>query len=171
MLKTLLAIVAVVGLFVPAQAATNYTYTYNGPTFVGGADHVAVSFTTAAPLAPSTSYLDQAAAGVIASSVSVVGPNGPLVNFTLPVTTLQVHTDAAGAIDSWFVFGEFNTLTGTARRIRRIPLTGPGTDPRGKGTGTTTNMRAGMAYRICSAQLAQDSSVTLGEVRSSQTGE
>lgn len=114
MLRTLFAAIAVVALFAPAQAATNYTYTYNGPTFTGGTDHVAVSFTTAAPLAPSTSYLDQVSASVTASSVSVVGPNGPLVNFTLPVTTFQVHTDAAGAIDSWFVFGDFNNLAGSA---------------------------------------------------------
>ena len=112
MLKTLVAIVTVFALSISAQAATTYTYT--GPTFTGGTDHVSVSFTTAAPLAPSTSYLDPATAGVTASSVSVVGPTGPLLNFTLPVTTFQVHTDAVGAIDSWFIFGDLNTLAGTA---------------------------------------------------------
>ncbi len=114
MLRTLFAIVAVVVTSVSAQAATSYTYTYTGPTFTGGTDHVSVSFTTAAPLSASTSYLDQASAGVTASSVTVVGPTGPLVNFTLPVTTFQVHTDAAGAIDSWFILGDFSTLSGTA---------------------------------------------------------
>ncbi len=114
MLKTFIASVAVLALSISAQAATTYTYTYNGPTFSGGTDHVSVSFTTGAPLAPSTSYIDQTSAGVSASSVSVVGPTGPLVNFTLPVTTFQVHTDATGAIDSWFIFGDFNTLAGTA---------------------------------------------------------
>jgi len=114
MLKTFFALVAVLVLSATAQAATSYTYTYNGPTFAGGTDHVSVSFTTAAPLAPSTSYLDQASAGVTAGSVSVVGPNGPLVGFTLPITTFQIHTDAIGAIDSWFVFGELKTLAGAA---------------------------------------------------------
>ncbi len=114
MLRTLSAIVAVVALSVSAHATTTYTYTYNGPNFAGGTDHVSVSFTTAVPLGASTSYLDQASAGITASSVSVVGPTGPLVNFILPVTTFQVHTDATGAVDSWFVFGDFNTLAGTA---------------------------------------------------------
>ena len=121
MLKTFVAIVAVCALSVSAQAANTYTYTYNGPTFLGGTDHVSVSFTTGAPLAPSTSYLNQTSAGVTASSVSVVGPTGPLVNFTLPVTTFQVHTDAVGAIDSWYIFGEFKTLAGA-------PPTMTGTD-------------------------------------------
>ncbi len=112
MLKTFIAVVAVCALSISAQAAT--TYTYKGPTFTGGTDHVSVSFTTGAPLAPSTSYLTQTSAGVTASSVQVIGPSGPLVNFTLPVTTFQVHTDVAGAIDSWFVFGESTTLAGTA---------------------------------------------------------
>jgi hypothetical protein len=112
MFRTCIAIVTVLGLSISAQAAT--TYTYNGPSFAGGTDHVSVSFTTAAPLGPSTSYISQTAAGVTASSVSVVGPKGPLLGFTLPVTTFQVHTDAAGAIDSWFIFGDFNTLVGTA---------------------------------------------------------
>lgn len=115
MLRTFIVSLTAFALSISAaDAATTYTYTYNGPTFTGGTDHVSVSFTTAAPLAPSTSYLTQASAGVTASSVSVVGPTGPLVNFTLPVTTFQVHTDAAGAIDSWFVFGDANTLAGTA---------------------------------------------------------
>jgi hypothetical protein len=115
MLRTIIATVAtILALSISAHAATSYTYAYNGPTFTGGTDHVSVSFTTAAPLAPSTSYLDQAAAGVSASAVSVVGPTGPLVGFTLPVTTFQVHTDALGSIDSWFIFGELKTLAGTA---------------------------------------------------------
>src|SRR5207245_2680996 len=57
---------------------------------------------------PSTSYLDAASAGVTSSSVSV----RRRVNFTLPITTFQVHTDTAGAIDSWFIFGDLNTLAG-----------------------------------------------------------
>lgn len=103
-----------IGFGALSQAATSYTYTYDGPNFTGSTDRVAVSFTTGAPLAPSKSYLAQTDAGVTASSVSVVGPNGPLVNFTLPVTTFQIHTNANGAIDSWFIFGDKNTLSGTA---------------------------------------------------------
>ncbi|MBI1765514.1 MAG: putative Ig domain-containing protein [Acidobacteria bacterium] len=99
-------------LAVPAFAAT--TYTYNGPAFTSGTDHVSVSFTVNAPLAPSTSYLSLTAAGVTSSSVSVVGPGGVLTGFVLPVTTFQIHTDAAGNIDSWFIFGGKNTLTGVA---------------------------------------------------------
>lgn len=109
-----LVALAALSLVVNAQAASTYTYTYDGPTFSGGTDHVSVSFTTSTPLAPSTSYLSQASAGVIASSVSVVGPNGPLLNFTPPATSFQVHTDTTGAIDSWFIFGEYKTLSGTS---------------------------------------------------------
>ena len=108
----LIALITFFLLSVPAFAAT--TYTYNGPTFRGGTDHVSVSFTTNAPLAPLTSYLSLAAAGVTSSSVSVVGPSGALTGFTLPVTTFQLHTDSAGNIDAWFIFGERNTLSGTA---------------------------------------------------------
>lgn len=85
-----------------------------GPTFTLGTDHLSIRFTTITPLAKSKSYLTQATAGVIAGSVTAVGRNGPLPSFTLPVTTLQVHTDANGTIDSWFIFGEFNILAGTA---------------------------------------------------------
>lgn len=112
-LRGLIAIAAL-SLVASVQAANTYTYTYNGPIFNGGTDHVSVSFTTSAPLAPSTSYLSQGSAAVIASSVAVVGPSGPLLNFTLPATTFQVHTNTTGAIDSWFIFGEYKTLAGTS---------------------------------------------------------
>jgi hypothetical protein len=49
--------IAALSLVANAQAASTYTYTYNGPALTGGTDHVSVSFTTSAPLAPSTTYL------------------------------------------------------------------------------------------------------------------
>lgn len=112
-MKARLAFIAACLLWaVPALAAT--TYTYDGPAFTGRTDHVRVTFTTNAPLAPLTSYMSPAAAGVTDSSVSVVGPGGVLTGFTLPITTFQVHTDSAGNIDSWFIFGGKNSLVGTA---------------------------------------------------------
>src|SRR5512140_475461 len=114
MLKTLVAVVTACTLSASAQAATTYTYAYRGPTFAGGRDHVAVTFTIAAPLAPSTSYLDEASAGVTASSVAMLRGTSPLASFTLPVTTFQIHTDAAGAIDAWFILGDASTVTGAA---------------------------------------------------------
>lgn len=114
MSKTFPSLLVGLAISVTANAATTYTYSYDGPTFRGGTDHVAVSFTTSAPLAPSKSYLSQAAASVTAGSVSATGPAGPLVDFTLPITAFQIHTDAAGAIDSWYIFGGRNTLTGTS---------------------------------------------------------
>lgn len=95
-----------------AQASTSYSYA--GPAFAGSADHLSVSFTTSAPLAPSKSYLSLAAAGATASSVSVVSGSTVLPGFSLPVQTFQVHTDAAGAIDSWFIVGDVSNLAGTA---------------------------------------------------------
>jgi hypothetical protein len=112
MKTSLISIIACLLLAVPAFAAT--TYTYDGPTFAGGTDHVSVTFTTNAPLAPSTSYMSLAAAGVTSSSISAVGPSGVLTGFILPITTFQIHTDSAGNIDAWFIFGEKKNLSGVS---------------------------------------------------------
>ena len=112
----------IAGVLLGAAAAAHadtYTYSYVGPTFAGGTDHVAVTFTTSAPLAPSKSYLNAADAGVISSAVTVVGPSGVVSGFTLPVTTFQIHTNATAGtgtpgIDAWFVFGDASNLAGTS---------------------------------------------------------
>jgi hypothetical protein len=96
------------------QAASSYTYSYNGPMFAGGTDRISVSFTTATPLAASKSYLNLADAGVTGSSVTVVGQSGALPYFTFPITNFQLHTNSTGSIDSWFIFGGINTLGGAA---------------------------------------------------------
>jgi hypothetical protein len=115
MLKILVSIVSLSAVALSAQAASSYTYTYNGPLFPGGTDHVSASFTTAGPLAPSTSYLDKTSAGVTASAIWVAGPTGRARGgLILPITTFQVHTDETGAVDSWFLFGDLNTLAGVA---------------------------------------------------------
>src|SRR5512140_156300 len=106
------------GASLAAQADT-YTYKYVGPAFVGKTDHVEVTFTTSAPLAPSKSYLHPADAGVISSSVTVVGANGVVGGFTLPMSWFQSHTNATASatvpgIDSWDVMGDASNLTGTA---------------------------------------------------------
>lgn len=95
-------------------AAAGVTYSYQGPNFTGASDHVSVSFTTSAPLAAGRSYLSQADALVTGSSVTVVSPSGVKTNFSLPVTTFQLHTNASGQIDSWFIFGGFSSLSGMA---------------------------------------------------------
>lgn len=100
-----------------AAHADTYTYSYTGPTFVGGTDRVAISFTTATPLAASKSYLSASDAGVIGGAVTVVGPSGAI--FNLPLTTFQLHTDGTATathpgIDAWFVLGDMSNLTGTA---------------------------------------------------------
>jgi hypothetical protein len=109
---------ALIGASAHASADT-YTYHYAGPTFVGGTDHVEVTFTTSAPLAPSTSYMSPADAGVISGGVTVVGPTGVVSGFTLPFTAFELHTNAnAGAatpgIDAWFVLGDASNLAGTS---------------------------------------------------------
>ena len=89
-------------------------YNYVGPALSSG-DHLVVSFTTTAPLAPSKSYITQASAGVTSSFVNVVNSLDVLKqNFHLPLTAFEIHTDANGAIDSWFIFGEYNTLVNPA---------------------------------------------------------
>jgi hypothetical protein len=108
---------AALGASLAAQADT-YTYRYAGPAFLGSSDHVSVSFTTAAPLAPSMSYLTAADAGVISSAVTVVGSGGVVSGFTLPVTAIQLHTNAAAGastpgIDAWFVMGDASNLAGS----------------------------------------------------------
>ena len=120
MVRTIVFVAAtlLLGSAVPAQADT-YTYNYVGPTFTGSTDHVAVTFTTSAPLAAAKSYLSAADAGVISGGVTVVGPNGAVSGFTLPLSTFQIHTDTtAGAtvpgVDSWFVLGDASNLAGTA---------------------------------------------------------
>jgi hypothetical protein len=103
----------------PAQADT-YTYKYVGPSFLSGTDHVEVTFTTSAPLAPSKSYLDTASANVISGNLSVVGPSGPVSGLTLPFSPyFQIHTNATASattpgIDSWYVWADSTTLSGTA---------------------------------------------------------
>ncbi|MGC1817438.1 MAG: Ig domain-containing protein [Casimicrobiaceae bacterium] len=102
-----------------AAHADTYTYNYTGPAFTGGTDHVAVTFTTSAPLAPSTSYLTAAAAGVISGAVTVEGPTGVVGGFVLPLSTFQIHTDATAGIgnpgiDAWFVLGDASNLSGTS---------------------------------------------------------
>ncbi|HET9653576.1 MAG TPA: Ig domain-containing protein, partial [Usitatibacter sp.] len=114
----LAAAVLALGASLAAQADT-YTYKYVGPAFTGRTDHVEVTFTTSAPLAPSKSYLSLADAGVISGAVTVVGANGVVSGFTLPITWFQLHTNATASgtvpgIDSWDVMGEAKSLTGTS---------------------------------------------------------
>ena len=92
--------------------ATPLTYTYSGPDFVGSTDRLVVSFTTTTALAGEHSYMSLADAGVTSASITVEGAQGALPNFTLPLSTFELHTNAAGNIDAWFVFGEVNTLAG-----------------------------------------------------------
>lgn len=119
-IRRLVPVIAGVLLGASAVAhADTYTYNYVGPTFTGRTDHVAVTFTTSAPLAPSTSYLSAADAGVISGAVTVVGPVGVVSGFTLPLSTFQVHTDATASIgnpgiDAWFVLGDASSLSGTS---------------------------------------------------------
>ncbi len=122
-IRRLVPVIAGVLLGAAAVAhADTYTYNYVGPTFTGGTDHVAVTFTTSAPLAPSTSYLSGADAGVISGAVTVVGPTGVVSGFTLPLSTFQVHTDATASIsnpgiDAWFVLGDASNLSGTSQTM------------------------------------------------------
>jgi cytochrome c5 len=98
----------------PAMAAP-VTYTYNGPGFYSSGDRLVISITTSTPLAPSKSYLTQADASVTASSLKVINSSGvQLANFNLPIQGLQIHTNASGAIDAWYVWAGFNTLSGLA---------------------------------------------------------
>jgi hypothetical protein len=119
-IRRLVPVIAGVLLGASAVAhADTYTYNYVGPTFTGSTDHVAVTFTTSAPLAPSTSYLSAADAGVISGAVTVVGATGVVSGFTLPLSTFQVHTDATASIgipgiDAWFVLGDASNLSGTS---------------------------------------------------------
>jgi hypothetical protein len=120
MLRRIISIAAALtlGTAVSAQADT-YTYNYVGPTFTGGTDHVAATFTVSTPLAPGKSYLKAADAGVISAAVTVVGPNGVVSGFTLPVTAFQIHTNATASatvpgIDAWFVMGDASNLAGTS---------------------------------------------------------
>jgi hypothetical protein len=113
--RTAVCAVLAAASFVATAAST--TYTYQGPSFYGSTDHLAISFTTSAPLAPSKSYLAQGDALVTGSAVQVITAAGVKPNFTLPVTTFQVHTNSSGLIDSWFIFGGFNSLAGTPPRM------------------------------------------------------
>ncbi len=119
MRKTALVVMALLAATTMAAHADTYTYSYAGPTFLGGTDHVAVTFTTSAPLAPSRSYLSAADANVVSGAVTVVGPNGVVTGFTLPVGTFQLHTSSAAGvaipgIDAWFVLGDASNLSGTS---------------------------------------------------------
>lgn len=101
---------------VAAQADT-YTYHYAGPTFLGGSDHVEITFTTSAPLPTAKSLLNTTAAGVLTGSVTVAGPSGSV--YSLPISTFQLHTNSAASsgvpgIDAWFVIGDISQLTGLA---------------------------------------------------------
>jgi len=110
------------GLLLAASAAaqaSTYTYKYVGPTFRGGTDHVEISFTTAAPLVASKSYLKATDAGVVSGAVTVVGPSGVVSGFTLPLSTFQLHTNGTATgttpgIDAWYILGDASNLTGTA---------------------------------------------------------
>ncbi|MGE5171571.1 MAG: putative Ig domain-containing protein, partial [Rudaea sp.] len=109
---------ALIGASAHAWADT-YTYHYAGPTFTGGTDHVEITFTTSAPLAPSTSYMSVTDAGVISGAVTVVGQNGVVSGFTLPFTAFELHTGANASaadpgIDAWFVMGDASNLAGTS---------------------------------------------------------
>jgi hypothetical protein len=97
-----------------ASYAASVTYSYQGPGLSGSADHLSVSFTTSAPLAASRSYLSQADAGVTSSSVTLRDASGVKTNFNLPVNTFQLHTNASGQIDAWFIFGGFSSLAGSS---------------------------------------------------------
>jgi len=115
-----LALAALLLATATAAQASSYTYKYVGPTFTASTNHLEITFTTSAPLAPSTSYLSTTTANVISGTVSVFGPTGAIVQgLQLPITNFQVHTNAAASgtvpgIDSWDIFGEINNTTGVA---------------------------------------------------------
>ena len=119
MVRRIIFIAALLLLGATAARADTYTYTYTGPGFATASDHVVLTFTTATPLQPSRSYLSAADAGVISGVVTVVGTNGLVSGFTLPITTFQLHTNATAGtgtpgIDAWFVMGDASNLTGTS---------------------------------------------------------
>ena len=114
MLFTPFILVLFLASFTIVFSSLTYTYVYVGPALSSG-DHLVVSFTTTAPLAPSKSYITQASAGVTSSFVNVLNAFDVLKqNFHLPLTAFEIHTDANGAIDSWFIFGEYNALVNPA---------------------------------------------------------
>lgn len=105
-------------LFAASAQADTYTYKYVGPTFSRGTDHIEVTFTTSAPLAPSKSYLDTATANVISGNLSVVGPTGVVSGLTIPFSNyFQLHTNATASaatpgIDAWYIWTDSSTLKG-----------------------------------------------------------
>ena len=114
MLFTPFILVLFLASFAIVFSSLTYTYSYVGPALSSG-DHLTISFTTTTPLAPSKSYITQASAGVTSSFVNVVNSLDVLKqNFHLPLTAFEIHTDANGAIDSWFIFGEYNALVNPA---------------------------------------------------------
>eukprot|EP00899_Mesostigma_viride_P004777 jgi/Mesvir1/142/Mv03477-RA.1 len=124
--STIMLILAalICGAFFQAAADT-YTYMYTGPALSGGSDHIEVTFIASSPLAPSTSYLATADAGILSGSVTVVGPNGAVDGLTLPISTFQIHTgsDASAnvhGIDSWNIVGEVSALAGAAPALTGI---------------------------------------------------
>jgi Putative Ig domain len=115
------SLIAAIGMVVSATAAMadTYTYKYVGPAFSAGTDHIEISFTTSAPLAPSASYLSTTQAGVISGSINVVGPNGSVNGFPISLNTFQLLTNAQASattpgIVAWDLLGDQNTLTGLA---------------------------------------------------------
>lgn len=113
-LRDLLVAFATLSLSAMAGAANSYTYQYTGPNFFGSSGHLVVSFTTATPLQASKSYLTATSAGVTSSAVSVVGASTVM---TMPITTFQLHTNASGAVDAWFISGDVGALTGSSPRM------------------------------------------------------
>lgn len=129
MRNRLIAICALLALAaIRSESATtpNYVYQYNyvGPNFVGNAGVVTVSLTFSALLKPSTSY-SGLPASTTSARINVTFAN-PLGNFSLPVQSFAVSTDAAGNIAAWSIAADANNLNrgypqvGTDRAIQSV---------------------------------------------------
>lgn len=93
----------------PAGAATTvYNYTYSGPAFAGNSGNISVTLSLTSLLKVSTVY-SGLPAGTVSATIKVTSPTAA-GNFSLPVQTFAISTDAGGRITDWAIAADANNL-------------------------------------------------------------
>ena len=94
-----------------AQASTIYTYTYDGPTAVGGTVSEVAQFSLSAPLGANASVKwDTAPTSTFPSAwlggtIKLVGAGAP-PNYSVNVTNFAADTNSSGQIKNWYIWGQ-----------------------------------------------------------------
>ena len=108
--RSTLTLVGLLGMATAAQASSIYTYTYDGPTAVGGNVSEVAQFSLSAPLGANASVKWDKTPNTFPSAwlggtIKLVGAGAP-ANYSVDVTNFAADTNSSGQIKNWYIWGQ-----------------------------------------------------------------